>query len=49
MNDAGFWIISRSTGLPEATTLRTVSPMMALQGFSGLVLTMLAAWLWPLI
>ncbi|HEV7867532.1 MAG TPA: SLC13 family permease [Chthoniobacteraceae bacterium] len=48
MNDAGFWIISRSTGLAEAQTLRTVSPMMALQGFVGLVLTMICAWLFPL-
>jgi len=49
MNDAGFWIISRSTGLTEAQTLRTVSPMMALQGFAGLVFTIISASLWPLI
>ena len=48
MNDAGFWIITRLSGLREAETLRTVSPMMALQGVAGLALTMLAAWLWPL-
>jgi GntP family gluconate:H+ symporter len=48
MNDAGFWIISRSSGLTEAQTLRTISPMMAVQGIAGLVLTMLAAWLFPL-
>ena len=48
MNDAGFWIITRLSGLREAETLRTVSPMMALQGVAGLALTMLAAWLWPM-
>ncbi len=48
MNDAGFWIISRLSGLSEDQTLRTVSPMMALQGVAGLVLTMIAAWLWPM-
>lgn len=48
MNDAGFWIISRLSGMPEAQTLRTVTPMMSIQGFAGLVLTMLAAWLMPL-
>jgi GntP family gluconate:H+ symporter len=48
MNDAGFWIISRLSGLREDQTLRTVSPMMALQGVAGLVLTMIAAWLWPM-
>lgn len=48
MNDAGFWIITRLSGLREDQTLRTVSPMMAIQGGAGLALTMLAAWLWPL-
>ena len=48
LNDAGFWIISRLSGLREAETLRTVSPMMSIQGVAGLALTMLAAWLWPM-
>jgi len=48
MNDGGFWIITRLSGLREEQTLRTVSPMMALQGVAGLVLTMIAAWLWPM-
>jgi GntP family gluconate:H+ symporter len=48
MNDAGFWIISKTSGLPEARALRTITPMMALQGFAGLLLTMLCAWLLPL-
>lgn len=48
MNDAGFWIISRLSGLREAETLRTVSPMMAFQGVMGLVLTMGCARLFPM-
>jgi GntP family gluconate:H+ symporter len=48
MNDGGFWIISRLSGLREDQTLRTVSPMMALQGVAGLVLTMISASLWPM-
>jgi GntP family gluconate:H+ symporter len=48
MNDAGFWIITRLSGLSEAQALRTVSPMMALQGLVGLIITMIAAWLFPL-
>ena len=48
MNDGGFWIISRLSGLREDQMLRTVSPMMSLQGVAGLILTMLAAWLFPL-
>ncbi len=48
MNDAGFWIITRLSGMREAMTLRTVSPMMSIQGVAGLVLTMFFAWLWPM-
>ena len=48
MNDAGFWIITRLSGMRESETLRTVSPMMSIQGAAGLVFTMLAAWLWPM-
>jgi GntP family gluconate:H+ symporter len=48
MNDAGFWIITRLSGMREAMTLRTVSPMMSIQGVAGLVFTMLSAWLWPM-
>ena len=48
MNDAGFWIISKSTGLNERETLRTVSPMIALQGVAGLALTIVCAWIWPM-
>ena len=48
MNDAGFWIFTRLSGLREEQTLRTISPMIALQGCAGLVLTMIAAWLFPL-
>jgi len=49
MNDGGFWIISRLSGLREDQTLRTVSPMMALQGVTGLVLTMIVSSLWPML
>ncbi len=48
MNDAGFWIITRLSGMREAQTLRTVSPMMAIQGLVGLLITMLVAWLFPM-
>ena len=48
MNDAGFWVVARMSGMTEGETLRTMSPMMSLQGVAGLALTMLAAWLLPL-
>jgi len=49
MNDSGFWIISRMTGFSEIQTLRTASAMMSLMGVVGLVVTMLGAWLLPLV
>ena len=48
MNDAGFWAVARMSGMTEAQTLRTMSPMLSVQGVVGLLITMLAAWLWPL-
>ena len=48
MNDGGFWVVAKMSGMTERQTLRTMSPMMTLQGIAGLLLTMLAAWLLPL-
>ncbi len=48
MNDSGFWIISRMTGMTEGETLKTASAMMAVMGFTGLAATLLGAWLLPL-
>jgi GntP family gluconate:H+ symporter len=48
MNDSGFWVMSKMSGLTEAETLRTITPMMALMGLTGLAITLLAAWLIPL-
>ena len=47
MNDAGFWIIGRMSGLTEAETLKTATVMMALMGVMGLLATLLLAWLLP--
>ena len=48
MNDSGFWIISRMTGMTEAETLKTASAMMAVMGFTGFAATVLFAWLLPM-
>ncbi|MEO6787814.1 MAG: GntP family permease [Chthoniobacteraceae bacterium] len=48
MNDGGFWVVAKMSGMTEKQTLRTMSPMMTLQGIAGLVITMLAAWVLPL-
>lgn len=49
MNDSGFWIIGRMSGFTEIQTLRTASAMMSLMGVVGLIVTMLGAWLFPLV
>jgi GntP family gluconate:H+ symporter len=49
MNDSGFWIICQASNLTERETLRTVAPMQSSMGIAGLLLTMLAAWLFPMV
>ena len=49
MNDSGFWVISRMTGMNEVETLRTASVMVFIEGCVGLAMTMLLASLWPLV
>ncbi len=49
MNDSGFWIIGKMSGFSELQTLRTASAMMSLMGVVGLIVTMLGAWLIPLV
>ena len=48
LNDSGFWIITRMTGMKESETLKLVTPMMSLMGLVGLPLVMVAAWLFPM-
>ncbi len=48
MNDSGFWIITRMSGMKESQTLRFVTPMMSLMGVVGFVVTLLGAWLVPM-
>ncbi len=49
MNDSGFWIISQASNLTEREILRTVTPMQSSMGIAGLLITMLAAWLFPMV
>ena len=48
MNDAGFWIIGRISGLTTTETLKTATIQLAIMGVIGLLATMLGAWLLPL-
>jgi len=48
MNDAGFWIIGRVSGMTERETLRTATALMCVMGLVGLLATMAGAWIFPL-
>ena len=43
MNDSGFWVISRMSGMTEKETLRTVTVLLTIVGFVGLFVTLLLA------
>ena len=49
MNDAGFWIMCKTSNLTEREALKTITPMQSLMGISGLIITMIAAWLFPMV
>jgi len=49
MNDSGFWIIGKMSGMTEGETLKTASAMMAIMGVVGLIVTMIAATILPLV
>ena len=48
MNDSGFWVITRMSGMTEQETLRSQTPMLVVMGFVGVIATMLGAWALPL-
>jgi GntP family gluconate:H+ symporter len=49
MNDSGFWIITRMTGMKESETLRIVTPMMSLMGLLGGTITWVGSLVLPLL
>ncbi len=49
MNDSGFWVVSKTAGLTERETLRTMSVMFSLMGVAGSIFVMIAAKLFPLV
>jgi gluconate:H+ symporter, GntP family len=48
MNDSGFWVVSRLSGMDEKETLKSWTVMLTVVSFFGLVLTLLTASLFPL-
>jgi GntP family gluconate:H+ symporter len=49
MNDSGFWVVCKTSGLTERETLRSVSVMFTIMGCVGFVFVMIAAKLFPLV
>jgi GntP family gluconate:H+ symporter len=49
MNDAGFWIICKLSNLTEKEALKTITPMLAIMGFTGLIIIIIGAKLFPLV
>jgi GntP family gluconate:H+ symporter len=47
MNDSGFWVVSRLSGMTTTETLRNFSGQLAVMGVIGLIATMIAAALFP--
>ena len=49
MNDSGFWVVSKMSGMTEKETLKVVTPLLTVMGFTGILITMIAAKLFPLV
>ncbi|MEO6246558.1 MAG: GntP family permease, partial [Opitutaceae bacterium] len=49
MNDSGFWVVSKTAGLTERETLRTMSVMFSLMGVAGFLAVLAAAALFPMV
>ena len=47
MNDSGFWVISKMSGMTEAETFKTASTMMIIMAITGLFVVMLGAMVMP--
>jgi len=47
MNDAGFWVISRVSGLTQGETLRSWTLLSSLIGILGLIEVLVASSIWP--
>jgi GntP family gluconate:H+ symporter len=49
MNDSGFWVVSKTSGLTERETLRTMSVMFSLMGVAGFLAVLVAASVFPMV
>jgi GntP family gluconate:H+ symporter len=49
MNDSGFWVYAKMSGLTEVEALKTWTPLLAILGLSGAITTLIMAALLPLV
>lgn len=49
MNDSGFWVVSRLSGMNEKETLKSFTLMLGIVSLSGLIVTLVASKLLPLV
>ncbi len=49
MNDSGFWQVATMTGMTTTQTLKSFSVALTLMGITGFTITLLGAWLLPLV
>jgi gluconate:H+ symporter, GntP family len=47
MNDAGFWVVSRMSGLTQGEMLRTWSPQLSIISVIGLIEVLILSAIWP--
>lgn len=47
MNDSGFWIMCKMSGMTDTEGLRTISPLTCAMGLSALFWTVLFSWIYP--
>lgn len=48
MNDSGFWVITRMSGMTEGEGLKYVTPMTSMMGVVGLIVTIVAVTVFPM-
>lgn len=48
MNDSGFWVIARLSGMTPQETLKSFSATLTVMGFVGFLVTLIGALSWPL-
>jgi len=49
MNDSGFWVVCKMSGMTEGETMRYFSTLLTVMAFTGLFIVMIAAKLFPML